>query len=354
MSAVDPIADRRISDFDAWGRTVVQVLATPFPYDAAHVSRHGGDTDVEPVRLHPAFHGSFDWHSSVHMHWSAVRLLTLAPHQLGEETRSGLLAVLDQRLTAPALRTEADYLQDQPSWERPYGWAWALMLAAATRTCPLPQATRWAAALEPVVGAVADLLLTWLPRLAYPVRHGVHGNTAFALALAHDAATSMGRSDVLAAVSAGARRWFGADRNYPASWEPSGSDFLSPALCEADLMRRVLPENEFTTWLFGFLPHLAEEDDPLLGVPEVLDRNDGQAVHLFGLALSRAWQLRLLSPYLSGEAQARVTTATARQVAVVGDEIVTGDFLATHWLVSFAVLAATAAPPSHSGLEPPS
>jgi len=330
---------------DGWAQTVLTVLGTTFPYGAAHVTRDASDTDAHPVRLHPAFHGSFDWHSSAHMQWSAVRLLTLAPDALAEDTRARLVAVLDERLTGAALAVEADYLRERPGYERPYGWAWAAMLAAAAAECPLPQARGWAAALQPLADVVAELLVAWMPRLAHPVRHGVHGNTAFALTLCAEAYAALGRDDVVAAVSEHAQRWFGGDRAYPVGWEPSGTDFLSAGLCEADLMRRVLPELEFVPWLLEFLPGLGRDGDPLLEVPQVLDRTDGQLVHLFGLGLSRAWQLRLLSPYLPDDARARIEAATAEQVAVVGEEIVAGDFMSTHWLVSFALLAATAGEP---------
>ncbi|GAA1434546.1 DUF2891 domain-containing protein [Microlunatus lacustris] len=340
----DAPADWRPAHAEPWARTVLQVLTTPYPYAAHHVTEAADRTDADPLRLHPAFWGSFDWHSSVHMHWSAVRLLTLAPDHLEPVTRDALVELLDARLSPSALRTEADYLRAHPSWERPYGWAWAAMLAAAATDCPLPQARRWADALEPLAAVVADALLAWLPRLAYPVRHGVHSNTAFALALACEAYGALGRPDVVDAVAAAANGWFAADRNYPAQWEPSGSDFLSPALCEADLVRRVLPPAAFGTWLAAFLPGLGRDGDRLLAVPEVRDRTDGQAVHLVGLALSRAWQLRLLAPHLPVEDQARVARATARQTAAATQEIVAGDFMATHWLVSFALLAATAEP----------
>lgn len=324
-----------------WADTVLQVLGTTYPYGAAHVTTGTDDVDADPVRLHPAFHGSFDWHSSAHMQWSAVRLLTLAPEALGAERVARLTALLDQRLTLEHGRVEAAYLRERPSYERPYGWAWAGMLAAAVADCPRPEARGWAAALAPVADTVADLLLAWLPRLAYPVRHGVHGNTAFAASLALEAYGALGRADVVDAVGQHARRWFGSDRDYPASWEPSGNDFLSPALCEADLMRRVLSPAEFTDWLARFLPTLGTEDDPLLRVPKVLDRTDGQLVHLFGLGLSRAWQLRLLSSSLPVQSRQRVAAASATQIAVVSQEIVAGDFMSTHWLVSFALLAAT-------------
>jgi hypothetical protein len=328
----------------AWAETVLRVLGTPFPYSAAHVSRDPEDVDVDPVRLHPAFHGSFDWHSSVHVQWSAVRLLTLVPERLDGTTRDRLTRVLDERLTVPHGRAEARYLREHPGWERPYGWAWAATLAAAVERCPRAEAAVWRAALAPVADAVADLLLAWLPTLGHPVRHGVHSNTAFAAALAHEAFGELGRADVVAALEQHARRWFGADRDYPVAWEPSGNDFLSPALCEADLMRRVLPAAELPRWLSGFLPRLGAAGDPLLTVPQVLDRTDGHLVHLFGLSLSRAWQLRLLGPHLTAPVRARIAAATEAQVASVQAEIDGGDFMSTHWLVSFALLAATAGP----------
>ena len=334
--------DPRLEHAQAWAETVLRVLATPFPYAAAHVSLDADDVDVRPERLHPAFHGSLDWHSSVHVQWSAVRLLTLAPDRLDASTRDRLVAVLDERLTAAHGRVEARYLRQRRSFERPYGWAWAAMLAAAVAACPLPAARRWQQATDQLAEAVAELVLAWLPGLTHPVRHGVHSNTAFAAALLHEAYGALGRPDVVAAVAGRARDWFGADRDYPAGWEPSGYDFLSPALAEADLLRRVLPAAELTPWLAAFLPGLGAPGDPLLDVPPVSDRTDGHLVHLFGLALSRAWQLRLLAPHLPAAVRPRVLAAADGQVAAVQREIVEGDFMATHWLVSFALLAATA------------
>lgn len=327
---------------ERWAQTVLRTLATDFPYAAGHLSLGPNDVDVTPDRLHPAFHGCLDWHSSVHMQWSAVRLLSLASGALQPATRTALETVLDQRLTAEHGQAEAAYLRARPGFERPYGWGWAAMLAAAASGTSTDRT--WARATAPVYDAVAGLVTDWLPRLAYPVRHGEHSNTAFGLALVHDAATTLADTSTAEAVEDAARRWFGSDRDYPVSWEPGGSDFLSPALCEADLMRRVLTFDELRAWLGDFLPGLGTEQDPLLGIPQVLDRSDGKAVHLFGLALSRAWQLRLLAPALDEERRARVEAATARQVQAVEREIVTGDFMSTHWLVSFAVLASTAAP----------
>ena len=328
---------------ERYAGTVLKVLGTPWPYHAAHASLGPDDVDVTPDRLHPAFHGSLDWHSSAHMQWSAVRLLTLAPEALSERTAHDLVAVLDARLTPGAGQTEAAYLRARPSYERPYGWAWAAMLVAATHTCPHPHAGRWAEALQPVADAVADLVTGWLPRQAYPVRHGVHSNTAFGCALLHEAFTGLGRPDVVAALEGRAAAWFGDDTAYPTRWEPSGTDFLSPAHSEADLMRRVLPAGERGPWLEAFLPGLGADGDRLLEVPQVLDRTDGQLVHLFGLALSRAWQLRVLAGLVGDRARAdRMRAAATAQLAAVEEEIVSGDFMSTHWLVSFALLAHTA------------
>lgn len=325
-----------------WAETVTTVLGTTYPYAAQHVSTGADDVDVTPTRLHPAFHGSFDWHSSTHMQWSAVRLLELGGEHLAPAARTALVGLLDERLTPQAGRAEAAYLRDNPRFSRPYGWAWVARLAAQTAVSSVPEAEPWARATRPLFDVVGDLVTDWLPRLAYPVRQGEHANLAFGLSLVHEAATMLGRDDLTSLIADRARHWFGADTDYPVTWEPGGSDFLSPALCEVDLMGRVLDPQEYAAWLVAFLPHLAEAGDPLLTVPEVLDRTDGKAVHLYGLALSRAWQLQRLAPTLDPERRQRVAAATRLQVERVEHEIVTGDFMSTHWLVSFALLAVTA------------
>jgi hypothetical protein len=255
-------------------------------------------------------------------------------------TCEALVATLDRRLTHDACAVEAAYLRKHPRFERPYGWGWAVALAAATARHPGAVARVWSSATRLVFDAVAELTLEWLPRFAYPVRHGEHGNTAFGLALVHQAASDLGREDLVSAIAQRARAFYGADRDLDVTHEPGGSDFLSPALAEADLMRRIMPAEEYAAWLRRFLPRLATEGDPLLAVPIVLDRTDGKAVHLFGLALSRAFHLRALAPFVDEGRRARIETATRVLIASVAREVVEGDYMSTHWLVSFAILAA--------------
>ncbi|GAA1544828.1 DUF2891 family protein [Kribbella lupini] len=293
----------------------LQNLRTEAPHQLDHVAR---DTKAYTVKeLHPAFHTSYDWHSCVHMHWLLVRLLPEAtdPQPIKE--------ALDRNLTAEALAAEAAYLRSSPSFERPYGWAWALVLAAAVRTSP--DAARWSEAMTPLVDAIVDLSLEWLRGAARPVRSGVHSNSAFALALLYDAAEALGQDQLAQAVRDKARTWFAEDRDYPLQWEPSGEDFLSPGLCEADLMRRVLTRDEFAEWLPAFLPDLTALRPVAVRYPI-----DGRQGHLQGLNLTRAWQLAAL-------------TNDERQVTAHLDaalpSVTSGDFNHDHWLATFAYLA---------------
>ncbi len=333
MTASDP----RI----AWADTALRVLTTPWPWASGHMSRDEDDCDVTPWELHPSFHGSLDWHSSCHMQWSAIQLLD-SDAEIPEDTASSLLGQLDLRLTATAIGAEADYLRTHRGFERPYGWGWAVRLAAAATTSSQDCAAPWAQAIQPLAETVAWLTLDWLPKQVLPVRHGVHQNSAFGLGLLRDGFDVLGRRDVVEAIDARARDWFFDDRDYPSRWEPSGTDFLSPALCEADLMRRVLAPADFGDWLGAFLPHLGGWGDRLLEVPRVGDVHDGQMVHQFGLALSRAAQLRAFSPFLRSDRAERVEVAASAMVAAASDQITSGDFMSTHWLVTFALLAETA------------
>ncbi|MER6145460.1 DUF2891 domain-containing protein [Streptomyces sparsogenes] len=316
-------------------------VTRPYPYAPGHLLR-GPEDLVPPRHHHPAFYGSYDWHSSVHMHWLLVRLLRRFPDRVRTvEAGEGVTEVLDRHLTAAHLAAEAGYLRANPSFERPYGWAWLLALTAECRALG-PVGSRWAAALEPAADAVEALLRDWLRRATYPVRHGVHTNSAFALGLILDSAATAGRATLAEPVTAAVLRWFGDDHDAPAHWEPSGQDFLSPALIEAEAVCRVLPQADFAAWLDGFLPGIERgAPTPLLTPPVVSDPADPQIGHLVGLSLSRAAALRRLASALpEGDPRGPVLAAAARDHLAAGlPHVVSGDFTGDHWLATFAALA---------------
>ncbi|MFE1954131.1 DUF2891 domain-containing protein [Streptomyces sp. NPDC059524] len=315
---------------EATARLATANITREYPNFPAHLVAAPTE-DTTPRTLHPAFYGAYDWHSAVHMHWLLVRLHTRDELPAGTD-----LSVLDAHLTPEHLRTEADYLLAHPGFERPYGWAWLTALAAECR------GTRWADAFAPAVTAVERLLTDWLGKATYPVRHGIHTNSAFSLGLILDTGAAAGLADAtLEAVRDRLRDWFAGDHDAPAHWEPSGQDFLSPALSEADAMRRVLGPAEFAAWFDRFLPGLgAGAPCPLLDVPVVSDPTDPHIGHLLGLALSRAAALRGIAAALpEGKARARLAEAADAHLAAGLPAVERGDFATDHWLATFAELA---------------
>jgi hypothetical protein len=311
-------------------------LATEFPYYSDHLLQANDDT-VCPRELHPAFHASFDWHSCVHMHWLLARLLSDWPQAVDT---ARIRSALDQNLTESALSAEAAYLRAAPSFERPYGWAWAMVLAATVATSADPAAGRWSNATMPLRDAIEELTIDWLQQTALPVRHGVHSNTAFSLSLLIDAGSTLGRNNLVAVCRTAALKWYAEDRDYPTRWEPSGQDFLSPALAEADLMRRALPPEDYPAWFNAFLPGLTESNT-LLEPVEVHNSADGQQGHLHGLNLTRAWHLRQLSTALpAGNQRTSVLrTAARRHLDQALPHVSSGNFIHDHWLATYAFLA---------------
>ena len=316
-------------------------VAREYPNKLDHVL-DGPDDARGPRALHPIFYGSFDWHSCVHGYWLLARIHRLHP-DLPERRAIG--DVIDAHLTDDNVAGEVAYLA-RPSgagFERPYGWAWLLALAAELAQHEDDQGTRWGAALVPLASAFARRLREHLPRATYPNRNGSHANSAFAAALALDYATACGDDALARAVRDAARRWYEGDRGCPA-WEPSGDDFLSPSLMEAECMRRVLPPDELAPWLDAFLPRLASREPATLFRPAVVsDRSDGKIAHLDGLNMSRAWCQRSLARALApDDARVPVLLASAEEHLAASLPHVTGDYMGEHWLATFALLALTA------------
>ncbi len=296
--------------------------------------------DVQsPRATHPAFYGSFDWHSSVHGHWMLIRLLRLFP-DLPEKKK--IRTVLGEHLTAKNLQTEADYFS-QPngqSFERTYGWAWLLKLAEELHSWDDPDGKAWSKNLKPLADVLVARYLAFLPKQTYPIRTGVHPNTAFGLAFALDYARAVDHKPLRELLEERSRSYYGKDAGIPAAWEPDGTDFFSPSLMEADLMRRVLPASEFRDWLKRFLPSLAHSEPKSLFLPAtVSDRTDPQIVHLDGLNLSRAWCMHGIAAALSADDPARkvLVESAARHAEAALRHVASGDYVGEHWLASFAV-----------------
>jgi len=326
----------------AWAMKLAAIalghVGREYPNKLDHVLR-GPDDLREPRDLHPVFYGSFDWHSCVHGFWLLARVYRRAP-QTPDAPK--VRALLDARLTRTNVLGELAYLEGlmRGGFERPYGWAWLLMLFAELTRHTTPEGGRWAYALEPLASAFAERFAAWLPKATYPIRTGTHFNTAFALALALEYAKAAGDHALDAALRERAVAWYGRDEDCQA-WEPSGDDFLSPALMEAECMRRVLPREAFEPWLERFLPRLAEGEPATLFVPAtVSDRADGKIAHLDGLNLSRAWCWRSLAsewPNADPRRPRAVAAADAHLAASLPH--VSGDYMGEHWLATFALLA---------------
>ncbi len=313
-------------------------VAREYPNVLVHAIR-GPDELGTPRALHPIFYGSFDWHSCVHGHWLLATALRLVP-DLPEA--ADVRARFDEGFTSEAVAGEVAYLARPTStgFERPYGWGWLLALAAELARHDTEDAARWAATLRPLTDVFVERFKTFLPKADYPIRAGVHSNTAFALTLALDYARGAGDAELAGLIEAKAVAWYAADKACQA-WEPSGDDFLSPALIEAELMRRVLGAEAFRNWFADFLPDAAEGRPATLFTPaRVSDRTDGKIAHLDGLNLSRAWCWRGIGAGLAEHDPVRAVAgraATAHLNASLPH--VAGDYMGEHWLGSFALLA---------------
>jgi hypothetical protein len=299
-----------------------------------------GEADVRsPRALHPIFYGSFDWHSCVHAYWLLARVMRRFPEL---EVCREIAALFAEQLTAPKVDVELAYMSRPESrgFERPYGWAWLLMLQAELVRLRSQRNGPWAEVLDPLARAFADRFREYLPLATYPVRVGTHYNSSFALALTAEYGAVVGDSHLLAVVVDRALTWHGEDRDCQA-WEPSQDDFLSSALMEAELMRRVLSPARFPEWFDAFLPGAHEgRPDTLFTPAEVSDRTDGKIAHLDGLNLSRAWCWRSIASSLpDGRPLRAVAAEAADRHLEAALPHVAGDYMGEHWLATFATLA---------------
>jgi hypothetical protein len=322
----------------------LKCLHQEYPNHVSHTLN--SDADARPPRqLTPAFYGCLDWHSDVHGHWLLVRLLRTYPQApFAGEAR----AALNQSFTEENIAAEAAYLRapGRTSFERPYGLAWLLTLAAELRAWDDPDARRWSATLAPLEAEALTRLQTWLPKLHYPIRIGEHDQTAFSFGLAWDWAGVTGDTHMRELLADAAARFYRADVNCPLAYEPSGEDFLSPCLAEADFMRRVLPPREFAAWLGAFLPQIPRGAASAWLAPGVVtDRSDPKLAHVDGLNLSRAWMLEGIAHGLPpSDARIPALRAAAQAHSAAALPAVTGEYYeGGHWLGTFAVYLTTQA-----------
>jgi hypothetical protein len=324
------------SDFDQiqaarFAKLALDCIHKEYPNKIAHSLN--SDADVKPPReLTPAFYGCYDWHSCVHAHWLLVRLIHMFPQATFTPEARRAVA---QSLTPGNIAQEVKYLNDagRNSFERPYGLAWLLQLAAELKESSDPEARQWSATLRPLEQGVTDRISSWLRKLEHPIRTGEHSNTAFAMGLMLDYARITGNAEFGRLVESRARDYYLKDRNCPLAYEPSGEDFLSPCLAEADVVRRILSRSEFSEWLTGFLPRVDLEPT------RVSDVADGKLYHLAGLNLSRAWMLEgIVSKLPPADARSQSLTALAGRLRQAGlDSIKSEHYEGGHWLGSFAV-----------------
>ena len=299
-----------------------------YPNHISHLMESDGDA-APPSRLTPAFFGCFDWHSAVHAHWLLARMCRLEPKA---DYVPNAKAALVRALTPENMAAEFGYVAARPAFERPYGMAWLLQLVAELHQWEDADARTWREILRPLEAHAAAVFENWLPKLSHPVRSGTHDQTAFSLGLVHDWARITGAPQVRNLVERKSHDFYATDRDAPLSYEPSGHDFLSPSLAEADLMRRVLPPDTYREWFAGFLGTF--ELDPVT-VPDV---NDGHLVHLAGLNLSRAWMLEGIASVAPFEP---LTAMAARHRAAGLAAFDSLTYAGAHWLATFAAYLTT-------------
>jgi hypothetical protein len=321
-----------------WLELAVKNILQEYP-NMPWIIATGPDSYRTHRESHPTFFGSFDWHSCVEMYWVAARLMRMFPNLPHEVQARRTIGTL---LTSDNIRVEEAFFLDSNhrGFERPYGWGWLLKLWHELALWNDVDAARWHATLDPLANTLMDRFAAWLPKMTYPQRMGMHGNTAFALTLAWPA-LQRHRPDLLETIREQAYGWFAADVDYPANYEPSGADFLSPALCEAVLMSHVLTPSDYHGWLGRFLPLLIHGQPSALFTPVVVtDASDGQIAHLHGLNLSRAWAFLSIAGQLpSDDFRIPMLARAAEEHAASSlEQVSASDYMVEHWLAAYAML----------------
>ena len=297
----------------------------------------GSEKDLlSPIDLHPAFYGCFDWHSSVHAHWSLVRLLKRYPKL---DRAAEIKEKLEASLTKENIEKEMEYFRKEHNldYERTYGWAWLLKLSEELYTWDTDMGAELSANIKPLADLIEVRFTEFLPKLNYPIRVGEHTNTAFALSFAHDYAVATENADFRGIIEKRARDFYLTDKGCPISWEPSGFDFLSPCLEEVDIMRKIIPKAAFSLWLDNFMPQL-KDPNYALAVGEVSDRKDGKLVHLDGLNFSRARVFFGLANQYPNEFS-HLRKLADQHINHSFPNLVGDSYEGGHWLGSFAIYA---------------
>ncbi len=344
VEAADVKLGDRLTDEQAaaFAHLALKGLNQEFPNKPSNVLE-SEESAKRPRELYPAFYGCFDWHSSVHGHWLLVRLLKEYPnHPLAQESR----AALAEHLTKDNLQHEADHFaaDANKSFERMYGWAWLLRLSSELKTWDDEDAKTWTANLQPLEDVIVGRIKDYLPKLQWPIRVGVHQDTGFALGQILDYAKTVRDHELAMLVTSKAAEFYLNDKAYPAAYEPSGEDFFSSGLNEADTMRRIMPADAFGVWLEEFLPGMREGDVANLLEPvSVSDVTDGKIVHLAGLNMNRAWTMRGIASALpEDDPRRKILEQSAADHAAAGLEYVfSGHYEGEHWLATFAVYVLT-------------
>lgn len=327
---------------DRFARLALTCVHKEYPNKISHVMNTAEDAQT-PAELTPAFYGCFDWHSSVHGHWLLVRILKTDPQS---PMKPAILAALDRSFTDANIAAELAYLdgEGRKGFERPYGTAWLLQLVAELDESDDPRLKAWRETLRPLEERIVAETQEWLPKLAYPIRLGTHNQSAFAFGLMIDYARQVGNTAFEKQLADKTLEFHRADINCPLAYEPSGEDFLSPCLMEADLMRRVMPQADYAAWLGTFLPQIpVDGSGDWLTPGEVRDPTDGKLVHLDGVNLSRAWAMEGIASALpDGDARVRALLAASKAHATSGLAAVSADnYEGSHWLGSFATYLTT-------------